>query len=457
MDRNTLAEFRPKVKPGQIESSNDAHFYILESSGKKLKVPKTFLDFFTLAQGQHTIQEIFTRFYERHHHVPFRGFLSFIFDLSRQDILENSKELAQFQKKKNKVESLKNITLILCFLEILVMVAVPAWRTALIAPLALSLSSYFLLETWAFSYFNFFVFFPLVFCLSAKTAVWGLPWFALHCLAWYFKVKSKKTKKNKDAASQKEVLEQMPLFNNLSKVELRNLLSHARTLHLESGAYITKKGEVAQHVYVLLEGDAEIVLANKEKIRLTAPCVFGESALQSESVRQADIKALSFVKILQLDARLFPKVDNPEIRELEIAVKQFFKTSPVFSYFGESVSNSFLMYGRVLYIGAGQTIFEENADGDSLYLLLRGAVDIQMQNKVLKTLKQGDLFGEISLMAHTPRTATVVANTNALLLEIPSLAFWEILTQNLDLALLIESIGAQRFNEAQEFKLNTAS
>lgn len=451
MDTNTLAAFRPKVKPGKIENINNLIFYSIESSGQKIKVPQLFVDFFTLAEGQNTIQDIFTCFYERHQHVPFRGFLNFIFDLAKKNILENSKELLQFQNKKTKVESAKNLVLIAAFLEILVMVGFPAWRNTMISPLALTLSSYFLLESWSAPYFNFFVLFPLIFCLNEKAMFWGLPWLAAHAGIWFLKRSLKKPKANKDAINLFEQLVTLPVFAPLSELELKHLLSTAKSLDLESQALITKKGEVAQHVYVLVEGEAEVLVPNN-KIVLKAPCVFGESALQSESVRQADIRSLTNVKILQLDVNEFPKNDNPEVLELEIATKQFFKSSPVFSYFGEPVANAFLMYGRVLFLGPEQTIFEENSTGDSLFLLLRGSVEIQIQGKPLKQLKQGDLFGEISLMAHVPRTASVISKENALLLEIPSMAFWEILTQNLDLALLIESIGAQRFNENQEFK-----
>ena len=333
------------------------------------------------------------------------------------------------------------------------MVLNPSMRSTMITPVALTLSTFFLLETWSLSYFALFVCFPLLFCFHVKTMMWGAPWLLFHCGLWLIRKQSKAPEKNSYAVSLQEKISALPVFATLDNKDIHSILMKARTLYLPAGAFITKKGELAQSVYVLVEGEAE-VLAGNEKPKLTSPCVFGENALHTESVRQADVKALTPVQVLQIDAKLFPEVNNPESFELEIAARQFFKTSPVFSYFGEEVANAFLMYGRLMYLGSDQVVFEENTPGESLYLLLRGSVEVKMQGQTLSLLKQGDLFGEISLMAHIPRTATVVTKENALLLEIPSAAFWEVLTQNLDLALLIESIGAKRFTEGQQFKLN---
>lgn len=453
VERATLAEFRPKVKPGRIEVLKDAQYYVLEGSNKKIKIPRTFADFFTIAQGETDIQQLFALFYEKHQYVPFRGFLNFIFDMAKQDVLENSAELKKFQNKRTRIDFIKNIVLVIAFFEILMMVVDPQLRSVMIAPLALTLSTYFLLESWSASYLPLFVAFPLIFCLNSNTLIWGFSWTVLHAGLWMLKRKMVKPKANTYAVSFHDTIANLPVFESLSNSELNSVLTKAKNIYLPAGSFVTKKGELAQSIYVLLEGQAEVIVGT-EQVKLTGPCVFGESALKEESIRQADIKTITPVQLLQINASLFPKGLNSETSELEIAAKQFFKTSPVFSYFGPSVANEFLMYGRLLYLGAEQIIFEEKSEGDCLYLLIRGSVDIQMQGQTLKSLKQGDLFGEISLMAHIPRTATVKTKENTLLLEIPNAAFWEILTQNLDLALLIESIGAKRFDEAQEFKEN---
>ena len=60
-------------------------------------------------------------------------------------------------------------------------------------------------------------------------------------------------------------------------------------------------------------------------------------------------------------------------------------------------------------------IIREGERGDSLYLINKGEVDvIQKDNKtkfekIISTLKDGTIFGEISLLTKLKRTATVVS------------------------------------------------
>lgn len=61
----------------------------------------------------------------------------------------------------------------------------------------------------------------------------------------------------------------------------------------------------------------------------------------------------------------------------------------------------------------GQVIFAEGANGDWMYVVESGEVEIsRMVNGrriVIETLKPGDLFGEMAYIDKTPRSATATA------------------------------------------------
>lgn len=73
---------------------------------------------------------------------------------------------------------------------------------------------------------------------------------------------------------------------------------------------------------------------------------------------------------------------------------------------------------------AGDTIVEQGTDGDAVYLLYEGAVAVSADNKSgeaiqLATLTEpGAFFGEAGVVDPGPRSATVRAETKAVLLEI---------------------------------------
>lgn len=59
-------------------------------------------------------------------------------------------------------------------------------------------------------------------------------------------------------------------------------------------------------------------------------------------------------------------------------------------------------------IPAGQVLFEEGDNSKDLYMLLAGSVEVVMHGQKLATISDGgSLFGEISFLLETPRTATV--------------------------------------------------
>ncbi len=61
----------------------------------------------------------------------------------------------------------------------------------------------------------------------------------------------------------------------------------------------------------------------------------------------------------------------------------------------------------------GQVIFAEGANGDWLYVVESGEVEISQnvggRRIVIETLKPGELFGEIAYLDKTPRSATAIA------------------------------------------------
>lgn len=56
--------------------------------------------------------------------------------------------------------------------------------------------------------------------------------------------------------------------------------------------------------------------------------------------------------------------------------------------------------------GLGEIIFREGDIGSDMFFILSGLVNISKNEQILKVMKQGDYFGEMSMLIQTPRTAT---------------------------------------------------
>ena len=95
---------------------------------------------------------------------------------------------------------------------------------------------------------------------------------------------------------------------------------------------------------------------------------------------------------------------------------------------------------------AGEDVVRQGEEADSLYIIETGTLRVWSRagagkQRELASLGPGDYFGEIGLIQHIPRTATVTAASPSRLLRIEGAAFLEALSSGVASASLLE--GAQ--------------
>jgi len=71
---------------------------------------------------------------------------------------------------------------------------------------------------------------------------------------------------------------------------------------------------------------------------------------------------------------------------------------------------------------AGSAVTEEGKTGIGFFVIQDGSATVSAGGKELRKLGAGDYFGEIALMAKSPRTATIVADTD---LQCSGLTAWD--------------------------------
>jgi signal transduction histidine kinase len=96
---------------------------------------------------------------------------------------------------------------------------------------------------------------------------------------------------------------------------------------------------------------------------------------------------------------------------------------------------------REINISAGDILIEEGGAGDSAYVILDGELEVSKRSVdrdiILSTRRTGDLIGEMALLTHAPRMATVRALQDSHLLRIPADAFEQCLRSSPDATLAI--------------------
>jgi CRP-like cAMP-binding protein len=103
--------------------------------------------------------------------------------------------------------------------------------------------------------------------------------------------------------------------------------------------------------------------------------------------------------------------------------------------------------GEILTYGPGERIVTQGESAKAMYLILQGSVqvirDIAVGQQFLAKLERNRSFGEIGLLTHSPRTATVIAETAVRLIKISSENLNRLSIENPRIALQIYRILAE--------------
>lgn len=93
----------------------------------------------------------------------------------------------------------------------------------------------------------------------------------------------------------------------------------------------------------------------------------------------------------------------------------------LFAGFGEEVWTDMETRSRRIAIPKGATVFEAGDTTDEVFVLASGSLEVSVNRSgrriVLATLKEFDYFGEMAMLTAEPRSATVTATEDSVVIE----------------------------------------
>jgi CRP-like cAMP-binding protein len=99
---------------------------------------------------------------------------------------------------------------------------------------------------------------------------------------------------------------------------------------------------------------------------------------------------------------------------------------------------------------AGDTIFKEGEQGNEMFVITEGEVDILIKDTVIETIGLAMPLGEMALIDGRPRSATAVAKTDCLLVRLDEDKFKYLVQQTPYFALQVMRIMVDRFRKERE-------
>ncbi len=92
----------------------------------------------------------------------------------------------------------------------------------------------------------------------------------------------------------------------------------------------------------------------------------------------------------------------------------------------------------------GSEIIKEGTSGSSVFLIIEGRCEVRRGNNLIRELKVGEFFGEISILDPAPRTATVRSVENSVLLVLEGYDFRTALKSSMQMSQRLIAVLAER-------------
>jgi len=100
-----------------------------------------------------------------------------------------------------------------------------------------------------------------------------------------------------------------------------------------------------------------------------------------------------------------------------------------------------------LNLAPGEALFHTGDPGDAMYVVLEGALEILVGDRVVETSIRGAIIGEMAMIDPAPRIATVITKEAAKLVKIDQRRFHFLIQQNPFFATHVMKVLAERLRQ----------
>ena len=266
------------------------------------------------------------------------------------------------------------------------------------------------------------------------------------------------------ASALADALAQSELLRGATKIEFEHIQDQIHAVHLEAGDELIAKGDDAEHLFVVVDGQLEVVLDTgngTQQLSLLRPgAVVGEIGLLAGDTRSATVRAVSACDLVAVSAEGVRRLlaENPaHAEELARRASQRLRRGQLIEHFTRLVGvidpdllATIEEFMEWVSVPAGTQLFAEGDVGDAAYLVATGRLRAFRRNNQtgadveIGEIGRAELVGEMALLDGGPRSASVYSVRDSQLIRFSRAAYDELLHRYPHIGLQIAQMALRR-------------
>jgi putative peptide zinc metalloprotease protein len=224
-----------------------------------------------------------------------------------------------------------------------------------------------------------------------------------------------------------EAVAALPLTRGLSEDELSDLAGRVTRKTVSLGEPVCRQGARADAFYVIRRGRFAAVESDGsggERVLRTLGTgeSFGELGLLEQRPRTATVRADTAGELFVIDAATFYRLIGDALtgsrQAAELGPTLEVWALPPFRQLPMAAAHVIAERGEWINVTPHTTVAEQWTSSDAFYVIATGQAEVIRHGSHVRNLGPGDHFGEIGLLEHVPRTATVRTLTPARLFRL---------------------------------------
>ncbi len=240
------------------------------------------------------------------------------------------------------------------------------------------------------------------------------------------------------SASKLSKLPLFPLFAEVPKDALAEMIAKTDLVELGHGEFVMRKGDPGDVLYGIIEGSVSVIVPGQQtRLTLAEGDVFGESCLLQDEKRHADVVVEGKLVALRISRDVLTQLlgRHPKLAEvlLELLTRRLLgnllQSSPLFQEFDGAGRRELAAMFEIRRAPSGTMLAIVGKRMDGLYISLTGTLAVNQPGAPERIAPPGSMFGQSTLLSNASSQVDIKARVHMIVLRLPASAFTQVAMQ----------------------------